>query len=116
MKIPLWADQKVIVPYDPNLAGGQFYFPAYRDARVVVALHHTEAFLDRFIDFRPEAVLPQDTHGNQLVMGKQATDETYLRHVYKDGKPIFSIVRTKDKDHETIEVAEGVVRWQTKED
>jgi hypothetical protein len=70
VKIPLWADQKVVVLYEPLAHSGHFYFPLYRDERVLVALDFDVAKIAAFLDWRPGARLPLDTQGNQILMGK----------------------------------------------
>jgi hypothetical protein len=113
--IPLWA-QKVIAPYNPNLFAGHFYFPAYRDERVLLALDFDRAWIKRFLDWRPGARLPAESQGNHLLLGKQGTDQTSIRHVYESAKPVLAIERTLDKDKQLIQVSEGTILLRTKED
>lgn len=116
VKIPLFADQQVVVPFEPNLFQGHFYFPVYKNARVLVGLFLHRATIDRFIDWRPEARLPVDTQGNQIIMGKTSASNTALSHTYVDEKPVFKVFRTSDKDTELISLSEGSLVLQTKED
>lgn len=115
VKVPLW-DKQIIVPYNPALISGHFYFPAYRDERVLLALEFRSAWIKRFLDWRPGAKLPKETQGDHILFGKKAKDETSVRHVYEDAKPVLSITRTNDTDTQTIKISEGVIFLETKEE
>ncbi len=114
--IPLFDNQQVVVPFEPNLLAGHFYFPAYKNARVLVGLYLHRATIERFLDWRPEARLPADTQGNQIIMGKTSTSSTALSHTYVDEKPVFKVHRTSDKDTEIITLSEGCLVLQTKDE
>jgi len=113
--IPLW-NQKVIVPYNPGQFSGHFYFPAYKDERVLLAIDHDRAWIKRFLDWRPGARLPAEGQGNHLLLGKKDADQTSIRHVYDDAKPVLTIERTMAKDTQVIEVSEGTIFLRTKEE
>ncbi|WP_437720385.1 hypothetical protein [Sorangium sp. So ce861] len=115
VKVPLWDDQKVIVPFEPYFMSGHFYFPAYRDARVLLELEFDRARICAFLDWRPGARLPQGTQGNHLLLGKGAQDQTSIRHDYADAKPRLTIQRTMDKDLQVITISEGTIRLETQE-
>ncbi|MEN9796414.1 MAG: hypothetical protein RL653_110 [Pseudomonadota bacterium] len=115
VSLPVFDSKKVKVPYNPNLQPGHFYFPAPRDQRVLVALHHRAGFLKRFLDWHPGAQLPKDTQGEHLLLGKKAKNETSLKHVYTDSKPVFSITRTLESDTQKLEVSEGTLLLEVKE-
>ncbi len=115
VEIPLWK-KKVICPHEPHFSSGQFFFPADKGERVLVALEHRGARIERFLDWRAGAVLPKDTQGNHLLFGKKATSETSLRHVYEENKPVLRLARTSAKDTQVLEVKEGVIRLETKEE
>ena len=112
--VPLW-NKKVRVPYEPNSLQGHFYFPPYKDARVQVALHFDEAFVSRYLDWRPGARLPKESQGNHILFGKKADDQTSIRHVFESSKPVLTVERTSAKDTQTIVVSEGTIRLETKE-
>lgn len=112
--IPLWK-QTVIAPYNPGFASGHFYFPAYKDERVLLALEHDKAWIKRYIDWRPGARLPAEGQGNHLLLGKKDEDQTSIRHDYKSAKPVLTIERTMAKDTQIISVSEGTIRLETKE-
>jgi hypothetical protein len=114
--IPLFNNQQVVVPFEPNLLEGHFYFPVYKGARVLVDLFFHQAGINRFLDWRPEARLPAETQGNQIIMGKTSSSNTALSHTYVDEKPVFKVYRTSDKDTEMITLSEGSLVLQTKDE
>lgn len=114
VKIPLFADQKVIATFEPTSISGHFYFPMVKDARVLIALDFDGARVVEFLDWRPGARLPLETQGNHILLGKQKDDETSIRHVYEDAKPLLSIQRKKAEDTQLIKVSEGTILIETK--
>ncbi len=115
VKIPLWEDQKVIVPYEPVSLSGHFFFPAYKDERVLIALYFDKARIRAFLDWRPGGRLPTDSQGNHLLVGKKDKNQTSIRHVYEDQKPVMTIERTLGEDKQTITISEGTIRWETRD-
>jgi len=116
VRLPLWEDKQLLVPYEPNQQPGHFYFPADKAARVLVAMEFRRTFHHRFLEWRPGARLPKETQGNHLLMGKKAESETSIQHVYQDAKPLLRIKRTSDKDTQLIEVSEGRLFLEAKEE
>ncbi|WP_224249595.1 hypothetical protein [Hyalangium gracile] len=116
VKIPLYADQIVAAPFNPNLLPGHFYFPAYKGERVLVALDFQRAWIKRFLDWRTGARMPQDGQGVQLLVGKTPERGTAIKHYYTDDKPVFLMQRTHEKDTQKIEIAEGTLLIQVKEE
>ncbi|MCY1075145.1 hypothetical protein [Archangium lansingense] len=116
VKIPLWDDQVITVPFNPNLLPGHYYFPAYKGERVLVALDFQQAWLKRFLDWRAGARMPQDGQGVQLLMGKTTQSGTAMKHFYEDSKPVFQLMRTNDKDTGTLRIKEGSLFIQVKEE
>lgn len=115
VKIPLWNNQIVSLPYNPNLDPGHFYFPAYKDERILVALYYDRAYLKRFLDWRPTAQLPLETQGDQLLLGKTPVNRTAVRHTYQNELPVFEIERLnmlQSFDTELLQMAEGSVLLQ----
>jgi len=112
--VPLW-DKKIIVPFSPNLSSGQFFFPAYKGQRVLLALDFNAASIERCLDWAQNARLPNETQGNQLVLGYGAENGTIVRHWYRDGRPVLHIERKLDDDIETIDVTEGTIRFEVRE-
>jgi len=113
VSIPLWAKQNVRVAYQPNQDGGQFYFPPYKNARVLIGLEFNSAFIDSFLDWGTGTALPLDSQGNQLVMGTSATSQNIIKHNYVDSKPELQIQRTQDKDTELLKFSNGNILLQT---
>ncbi|NBD11113.1 MULTISPECIES: hypothetical protein [Corallococcus] len=116
VKLPLFANQIVQVPFNANLLPGHFYFPAYKGARVLVALDFLRAWLKRHLDWRAGARLPSDGQGVHLLVGKTTTNGTSMRHFYDDNKPLFRLMRTNASDTEKIELKEGSLLILVKEE
>ena len=116
VKIPLFDDKQVVVPFEPLFAPGHFYFPAYKDERVLVALDFHRARIIGFLDWRPGGRLPMDTQGDHLLLGKSADSNTSISHVYVDNKPQLNMKRSSSKDTEIIQLHEGAIIMQTKEE
>ena len=58
-------------------------------------------------------MLPMDSQGNQLVMGKSATSQNIIKHNYVDSKAELQIQRTQDKDTELLQFSDGYILLQT---
>lgn len=116
VKIPLFDNKDVVVPFDPLFAPGHFYFPAYKGQRVLVALDFHTARIERFLDWRPGGRVPMDSQGNHLLLGKTDSSKTSINHIYVDNKPQFNMKRTFDKDTEKIQLHEGTIILETKEE
>lgn len=116
VSIPLWSNLKIRAPFEPKLTMGQFYFPYYKNERVLMALNLTTANIIEFLDWRNGAALPVDTQGNQLVMGKSTTNQTSMQHSYVDQKPEFQVLRKNASDTELLKMSEGSILLQTQEE
>ncbi|MGZ4953772.1 MAG: hypothetical protein ACXV8Q_01555 [Methylobacter sp.] len=115
VSIPLWASKKVRAAYQPNFDGGQFYFPPYKNARVLIGLGFDSAVISEFLDWGSGTALPMDSQGNQLVMGKSTTSQNIIKHSYVDSKPELQIQRTEDKDTELLQFSDGYIILQTQQ-
>jgi len=115
VQIPLW-NKKVPAPFEPNHVPGHMFFPAYKHQRVLVALTFSTAAIRRHLDWAANARTPLDGQGNRLVLGHQALDGVVIDHIYKDSKPVFSIKRTFGNDLQTLEVKDGTIYWEVRED
>lgn len=113
ISIPLWGNKKVRTAYQPNFDGGQFYFPPYKNARVLVGLGFKSAVISEFLDWGSGTALPMDSQGNQLVMGKSTTSHNIIKHTYVDSKPKLEIQRTEEKDTELLQFSVGYIILQT---
>ncbi|WPB82037.1 hypothetical protein KYC5002_23355 [Archangium violaceum] len=116
VKIPLFADQIIPAPFNPNLLPGHFYFPAYKGERVLVGLDFQRAWIKRFLDWRTGARMPQDGQGVQLLVGKTPENGTAIKHFYTDDKPVLLMQRTSAKDTQKIQLDEGTLLIQVKEE
>jgi hypothetical protein len=114
--IPLWNNQQVVLPFEPNFFTGHFYFPDYKDARVLVALDFHAGRIERFLDWRAGARLPMDSQGNHILLGKTDKSQTSIQHIYVDDKPVLHVKRTSEKDTEMIKIVEGSLILETKEE
>jgi hypothetical protein len=102
--VPLW-NVTVVAPFLPTGESGHFFFPAYKNQRVLLAFDAEGARIVTFLDWA--AKLASETQGNQLVMGKREASSTVMKHVYADDSPIFTLVRTQSGDTQTVELSEG---------
>lgn len=114
--IPIFDDKQVVCPFEPLFTPGHFYFPAYKGARVLVALGFHKARIVRFLDWRPGGRLPMDTQGDHILFGKSDDSNTSISHVYVDNKPQLNMKRTSSKDTEIIQLQEGTIIIQTKDE
>lgn len=102
--VPLW-NVTVVVPFLPSGESGHFFFPAYKNQRVLLAFDAESARIVTFLDWA--AKLSSETQGNQLVMGKRVTSGTVMKHVYADDSPVFTLVRSQSGDTQSLELSEG---------
>lgn len=116
VKLPLFDNQIIPTPFNPNLLPGHFYFPAYKGERVLMAMDFQRAWIKRFLDWRAGARMPQDGQGVQLLVGKTPENGTALKHFYTDDKPVFLMQRTSAKDTQKIQLDEGTLLIQVKEE
>jgi hypothetical protein len=115
VRVPLW-NKEIKIPFEPDFFTGHFYFPAYKNARVLVALHFDWAEIDRFLDWGEGVRLPTDSQGDHILFGKNLGSQTSMQHLYRDDKPLFSIERLSGIDTELIKLEEGTLILQTMED
>ena len=113
--VPLW-NKEIRILFTPDFLTGHFYFPAYKNSRVLVALFLYHAEIHRFLDWGEGVRLPMDTQGNHLLFGKHEESQTSVQHVYEDGKPLLSIERIFGVDTELVQLKEGTLVLETKED
>ena len=114
VSIPLW-DKEIKIVYEPGFLNPHFYFPLYRDTKLLIALYLDNARIVRVLDWGARVRLAMDTQGNHILFGKNETDETSLQYVYQDGKPVLSLKRVLDNDTELVQLEEGAIILQTKE-
>ncbi len=105
--IPLWNNQIITTPYNPNTLPGHFYFPAYKYERVLVDMYFDRAMISQFREWRATAPMPQATQGDHLLLGKTPLNRTSVQHYYEGERPIFQIERLNQFDNELVKIAEG---------
>jgi len=115
VSVPAW-NQNIRILFEPNFNTGHFYFPAFKHARVLIAVYFDKAEIVRVIDWGVDVPLPMDSQGNHILFGKNSTSETSIKYDYKDQKPLFNIKRIAEKDTELIQLEEGSIILQTKEE
>jgi len=104
--IPLF-NKEVPAPFAPNFATGHFFFPAYKDQRVLVDLEFDRAFITGFLDWADEGRLPSDGQGNQIVLGFQSTNGTVIQHDYQDAIPVLNVQRKASIETTTLTFGDG---------
>ncbi len=115
IKIPLFEDQEVNAPYEPESGAGNLYLPLYKNQRVIVAFDFGKATVIRMIDWRSEARVPMDGQGQHLFLGKTSTNNTSVLHDYQDEKPVLRVLRTNDKDTVLFRLEEGKLTLKVEE-
>jgi hypothetical protein len=113
--LPTW-NVTVEVPFQPLFQPGHLYFPAYRDARVLVAVGFERARLTGFLDWGPGVRLPLASQGNHILFGKNATSETSLRHWYADSRPELELRRAHAGNIGVVSVKQGAILIETFDD
>ncbi|MBM7116168.1 hypothetical protein I3V78_21690 [Archangium primigenium] len=114
MTVPLW-NKTVSVLAEPIHFPGQFFFPPYKNTRVLVALHHERAELLRFLDWKEGVRPPQDGQGDQILLGQNKKSQTALTHDFQDDKPVWRMLRTSGGDTQVVRMGEGHLFIQVKE-
>lgn len=113
--VPLW-ELNIKAPFIPNIFTGHFFFPAFRDARVLLAIYLDHAHISRFLDWGAGTELPMDSQGNHILFGKNKDSQTSLQHVYtSENKPELSIKRYSQTDRETIIMTEEAIIIETRD-
>lgn len=113
--LPTW-NVTIEVPFTPLFQPGHLYFPAYRDARVRVAIELERARLTSFLDWGPSVRLPLTSQGNHILFGKNTTSETSLRHWYVDSLPELQLRRVNSGNTGVVTVKEGAILIETFDD
>lgn len=113
--LPLW-NATIDVPFQPGFQPGHLYFPAYKDARVMLELGFDWSRIEAFLDWGPRVRVPSTSQGNHILFGRNATSETSMRNWYVDAKPEFQIKRVHNGDTEVVTVKDGLVTIETYDD
>ncbi len=115
VKVPLWKDQEVSVPFTPLMGSANVYLPCYRDERVLLALGLDCAEIVQLLSWREGVALSKDVQGEQILWGLSADSNTSVNHVYDDDKPVFNVARTHSTDTVSIQLAEGTLMLHVEE-
>jgi hypothetical protein len=115
VNVPLWANQIVHAPFEPILGSGNIYVPSYRAERVLLAIDVHSAKLVQLLEWRAGAPLAMDVQGEHILFGKSDTSQTSVNHVYDGEKPVFNVARTNQRDTALIQLKEGTLFLQVKE-
>lgn len=115
VKVPLYADQTITVPFEPGQGSGNVFVPSYRDERVLLALELERARIERLLVWREGAALSMDVQGEQILFGKSGASHTSIHHVYEDEQPIFEVERIHGDDTSLIRLREGAAFVQVQE-
>ncbi|HEX8436646.1 MAG TPA: hypothetical protein VF697_16170, partial [Archangium sp.] len=94
---------------------GHFFFPPYKNTRVMVGLHFDRAELLRFLDWKEGVRTPQDGQGDQVLLGWNKTSQTAMTHDFQDDKPVWRMHRTSGGDTQVVRMGEGHLFIQVKE-
>ncbi len=112
INVPLW-NKIVVTPFIPDKFSGHFFFPAYKNQRVLLALEFDSARVDAYLEWA--IPLSKDTQGDQLILGFNDTSHTYLTQVYTDDKPVVTLARVDDADTQTVTISEGDILMVVKQ-
>ncbi len=114
MTVPLW-NKTVSVPAEPLHFPGEFFFPPYKNTRVLVELHLDRADLVRFVDWQEGVRTPMAGQGDQILLGQNKTSQTAFTHDFQDDKPVWRMLRTSGGDTQVVRMSEGNLFIQVKE-
>jgi hypothetical protein len=115
VKVPLWDDQTITVPFEPAQGSGNVYVPCYRDERVLLEMELESARIERLLEWREGAALSMDVQGEQILLGKSTTSNTSINHVYDDDQPVLNVLRTNADDTALVQLSEGTLLLRVQE-
>jgi hypothetical protein len=113
VRIPLFYNQKIRVPYIPNKDTGHFYFPPYKNERVLVSLFSDRSEIKSFLDWRMTAETPLSTQGNQIVMGRELANGAAMRLWYAGEVPELWLQRYKDESFQYVRLYQSGVEMKS---
>lgn len=115
VNIPLW-DLTIKVLLEPDFLNSHFYFPFYRDTKLLLGFDLYRAHIVKVLNWGEGVQLPMATQGNHILFGKNTEDQTSMSHQYEDGLPVLAIKRNKENDTELVRLEEGSIILQTCEE
>ncbi len=113
VNVPLWG-LIIVAPFLPMGLTGHFFFPAFKNQRVLCALNFDSARISSFLEWAGK--LSKDTQGDQLVLGWNDESETIISHQYQENKPVLCVARRLKSDTETMTISEGAILMVVKEE
>lgn len=115
VQLALW-NATISLPVTPDFMPGHLYFPVYKDSRVFVSIEFDSARIERFLDWGKDVPVPSASQGNHLLLGKNDTSETSIKHWYVDNSPQLIIGRVNAGDKATVTVKEGTLIMELTEE
>lgn len=109
VNIPVF-NKVVPAPFAPTFVSGHFFFPAFKNQRVLVDIEFDRALITGMLDWADEARLPSDSQGNQIALGPKAANGTIIRHAYVDATPVLTIERNTVNETSTVQLGDGMIR------
>jgi hypothetical protein len=106
----------ISIPVTPDFVPGHLYFPVHKDSRVFVRLEFDSARISRFLQWGKDVTVPNASQGNHLLLGKNDTSETSIKHWYVDNSPQLIIGRINSGDMGTVTVSEGLLTMEVTEE
>jgi len=69
----------------------------------------------RLLEWRAGAPLSMEVQGEHILFGKSDDSQTSVNHVYDGDKPVWSVARKNQSDTALIQLREGTLFLQVKE-
>jgi len=114
VRVALW-DKVVSAPFEPIFGSGNIYLPSYRAERVLLALDVHSAKIAQLLEWRAGAPLAMEAQGEHILFGKSDDSQTSVNHVYDGDQPVFNVARTHQRDTALIQLREGTLVLQVKD-
>lgn len=110
VELPLWGKQQILASHSPHPLTGTMSVPLLDSERVLVALFDRKAVIEGVLDLRPALEMPQETQGNQILLGKSTGNATTLRQQYVGEQPVFAMSLAHAAGKEWMALAPGALR------
>lgn len=107
---------RLLVPADEGVANSHIYFPLAQGQRVVLEVFYDRLWIRHLLNWGHQIPLPLETQGQQLRFGIGENSNTTVKQVYDGPDPLFTMVRQHLADTIRIELTEGKLLLQVKED
>lgn len=110
VELPLWGKQQILASHSPHPLTGAQSVPLLDGERVLVALFDRKAVVEGVLDLRPALEMPQETQGNQILIGKSIGNATTLRQQYVGDQPVFAMSLAHAAGKDWMALAPGALR------